>query len=101
MNQEGAPMKRTALRVGVCVIGVAVSVWAQEAKSQPPSHVMLPAPDIKWGEPPPVFAKGAQFVVLSGDPGKPGPFAVRLKMPAGYKIAPHWHPTDAHVPVVS
>jgi quercetin dioxygenase-like cupin family protein len=62
---------------------------------------MLPAPDIKWDEPPPVFAKGAQFVVLSGDPGKPGPFAVRLRMPAGYKIAPHWHPTDEHVTVVS
>ena len=26
---------------------------------------------------------------------------VRLKMPAGYKIAPHWHPTDEHVTVVS
>jgi quercetin dioxygenase-like cupin family protein len=26
---------------------------------------------------------------------------VRLKMPAGYKIAPHWHPTDEHVTVIS
>lgn len=41
------------------------------------------------------------FVVVSGDPGKVGPFAVRLKMPAGYKIAPHWHPTDEHVTVLS
>jgi quercetin dioxygenase-like cupin family protein len=41
------------------------------------------------------------FVVVSGDPGKAGPFAVRLKMPTGYKIAPHWHPTDEHVTVLS
>ena len=26
---------------------------------------------------------------------------VRLKMPAGYKVAPHWHPTDEHVTVLS
>jgi quercetin dioxygenase-like cupin family protein len=25
----------------------------------------------------------------------------RLQLPAGYKIAPHWHPTDEHVTVMS
>src|SRR5262249_59684837 len=35
------------------------------------------------------------------DPGAAGLFVVRLKMPAGYKIAPHWHPTDEHVTVLS
>ncbi len=38
---------------------------------------------------------------LSGDPGKPGPFTVRLKMPAGYKIAPHRHPHSERVTVIS
>jgi quercetin dioxygenase-like cupin family protein len=41
------------------------------------------------------------FTVVSGDPGKPGLYVVRAKMPAGYKIAPHWHPTDEHVTVLS
>jgi hypothetical protein len=41
---------------------------------------------IKWGPAPPVLPKGGQMAVLSGDPGKPGLFTVRLKMPAGYKI---------------
>ena len=41
------------------------------------------------------------FTVVSGDPGKPGLFVVRLKLPAGYKINPHWHPTDEHVTVLS
>jgi quercetin dioxygenase-like cupin family protein len=30
-----------------------------------------------------------------------GPATVRLKMPAGYKIPPHWHPTDENVTVIS
>jgi quercetin dioxygenase-like cupin family protein len=45
--------------------------------------------------------KGGQAVVLSGDPSKPAEYTLRAKLPAGYKIAPHWHPTDEHVTVIS
>ena len=41
--------------------------------------------DVKWGPAPPIFAKGAQIAVLSGDPSKAGPFVIRLKVPAGYQ----------------
>jgi quercetin dioxygenase-like cupin family protein len=44
---------------------------------------------------------GAQIAVLSGDPTKPIPYAVRLKFPANYSIAAHSHPTDEDVVVVS
>ena len=57
--------------------------------------------DIKWGPAPPFFAKGAEFAVLSGDPSKDGLYVVRLKMPAGYKIPAHNHPTTENVTVVS
>jgi quercetin dioxygenase-like cupin family protein len=70
----------------------------QEAK---PAHVVVAPSELKWGDPPPVFEKGASFALVAGDPSKPGHYAVRLKMPAGYKIAPHWHPTDEHVTVIS
>lgn len=72
---------------------------AQEAKG--PAHILMAPADAKWGEPPPVFEKGMSFTVVSGDPSKPGLYVVRAKMPAGYKIAPHWHPTDEHVTVLS
>ena len=78
----------------LCTIGV-----AQEKNTS--SHILLTAPELKWGDPPPVFRKGARMAVVSGDPGKAGPFVVRLKMPAGYRVAPHWHPTDEHVTVLS
>jgi hypothetical protein len=57
--------------------------------------------DIKWGPAPPFFPKGAEFAVLSGDPSKDGLYVVRLKMPAGYKIPAHTHPTTENVTVVS
>lgn len=59
------------------------------------------APALKWGPAPAVFPAGAKMAVLQGDPGKPELFTVRLDMPDGYKIAPHFHPTDEHVTVIS
>ena len=56
---------------------------------------------VKWGPAPPVLPKGAQIAVLSGDPFKPGPYVLRLKLPAGYQIPAHQHPTVENVTVLS
>ena len=63
--------------------------------------VVVTPDKIQWGPAPPVFQSGAQFAVLSGDPAKPGPFVVRLKLPDGYRVMPHWHPTAETVTVIS
>jgi len=82
-----------------CLAVAGAVALAQEGAK--PAHVMVMPADLKWGDPPPVFEKGMSFTVVSGDPGASGIFVVRLKMPAGYKIAPHWHPTDEHVTVMN
>ncbi len=66
-------------------------------------HVdLLAGPDnVKWGPAPPSFPKGAQIAVLSGDPFKTGPYVVRLKMPTGFQIPAHHHPTTENVTVMS
>ena len=56
---------------------------------------------LQWGPAPAFLPKGAQAAVLAGDPGKSGPFTVRLKMPSGYKIPAHQHPTGEAVTVIS
>ena len=56
---------------------------------------------MKWGPAPPILPKGAQMAVVSGDPSKDGPYVVRLKMPAGYKVPAHNHPTNEYVTVLS
>jgi len=56
---------------------------------------------IPWGPAPPFVAPGAQLAVLEGDPGaSSGDYTVRLKMPDGYRIAPHWHPKRENVSVI-
>jgi catechol 2,3-dioxygenase-like lactoylglutathione lyase family enzyme len=57
---------------------------------------------ISWGAAPPVLRPGAQFAVLEGDPtASTGDFTIRLKMPDGFRIAPHWHPSRENVTIIS
>jgi quercetin dioxygenase-like cupin family protein len=59
------------------------------------------APAIKWGPAPAVFPAGVRMAVLAGDPGQPGVFTVRLELPAGTRVQPHFHPTDEYLTVIS
>jgi quercetin dioxygenase-like cupin family protein len=56
--------------------------------------------DIQW-KPFPAFPPGARLAVLVGEPSKPGPYVVRVKMPAGGKMMPHRHPEDRIYTVMS
>jgi len=64
-------------------------------------HIILSADDIKWSPGPSSLPKGAEAAVLYGDPTKDGQFALRLKLPDGYKIPPHSHPKPEIVTVIS
>ena len=75
----------------------AVTASAQSPAGSPPAS----QPAITWGPAPAVFPAGAQMAVLEGDPTSAALFTVRLRLPDGYKLAPHTHPTDENVTVIS
>jgi uncharacterized RmlC-like cupin family protein len=57
---------------------------------------------VKFGPAPPFLPPGAQFAVLEGDPmASTGDFTIRLKLPDGYRIAPHTHPHRENVTVIT
>jgi len=91
---------RKTLRLAVVPIVSALALPVLSA-DMTPGQVYMNTGDVKWGDAPPVFTKGAKMAVLSGDPGKEGPFVARLKVPANYKIAPHWHSKDEDLTVIS
>jgi quercetin dioxygenase-like cupin family protein len=63
---------------------------------------ILRRPDkFEWKDAQASLPPGAKVVVLEGDPTKPGPFVMRLKLPDGYRIAPHTHPKPERVTVIS
>jgi hypothetical protein len=83
------------------VLVVLVCTTILVAAPAPPQNAFIPD-QIKFGPVPPVLAAGAQLAVLEGDPmASSGDFTIRLKMPDGYRIAPHWHPKRENVTVIS
>jgi quercetin dioxygenase-like cupin family protein len=69
--------------------------------AQSHAHVLQTPAEAAWGPAPPLVPAGAQIAVLSGDPTKSVPYAIRLKFPANYAIPAHSHPTDENVVVTS
>ncbi|MGI9025983.1 MAG: cupin domain-containing protein [Burkholderiaceae bacterium] len=85
---------RPALAATACALSIMPVAFAADMAMVNPN-------DIKWGDAPPSLPKGAQAAVLSGDPGKDGPFVMRLKTPANYKIPPHTHTQAENLTVLS
>ena len=56
--------------------------------------------EIEW-KPFPAFPPSARLAVLVGDPSKPGPYVIRVKLPSGEKLMPHKHPEDRVYTVIS
>jgi hypothetical protein len=74
---------------------------ATPAATPASTHVMIAPSDFKWGDTPPAFPKGSKMAVLFGDPTQAGPFTLRVTLPAGYRVMPHFHPSDENVTVLS
>jgi quercetin dioxygenase-like cupin family protein len=92
--REEAAMRTRAL-------GIVLTLMAANCALADDMKMPVNASQIKWEPAPPVLPKGAEFAVLAGDPSKDGQYVVRLKMPTGYKIPAHNHPTAETVTVIS
>lgn len=82
---------------------VVEDIFNADAAPQAPlsQHVMMPPSDLQWGDPPPSLPPGSRLAVVAGDPTKAEPFVLRAQVPAGYRVAPHWHPGVENLTVLS
>jgi len=87
------------MRYRVAAILMIVFVSVIPVLAQQSGHTTVNPDTLKWAEPP--VLPGAKLAVVQGDPSKEGPFVYRIKMPAGYKIAPHTHKASENVTVLS
>jgi quercetin dioxygenase-like cupin family protein len=99
-SERRREMNRSHLiRVFIAVVGIGMIVWSSAQAGE--EHTFLKAADKKWTDGPPSMPPGAQMILIEGDLKKAEPFVFQLKLPAGYEIAPHTHPTAEHVTVLS
>ena len=74
---------------------------AATASSSEPGVMALSPSEMKWSSQGGLALPGLEQTILIGDPSKPGPYTIRLKFPAGFKVAPHTHPDLREVTVLS
>lgn len=95
-------MKAKQKIAGLILIGifsVITRIQAQMTHTKD-GHIMVVADSIKWVDGPSSLPPGAKAAVLEGNPSAAGLFTMRLRVPANYKIMPHWHPADEHITVI-
>jgi len=88
-------------RIVPLVAVVALALTATPSHAQKTEKAAAQSAKLSWGPAPPFLPAGARFALVSGDPGKSGPFEIRLDLPNGYMIPPHTHPTAETVAVKS
>jgi hypothetical protein len=79
------------LALVLCCLELAAIAHGLHAQAKPET-IAMPPPEMRLGAQGGLTMVGMEQVNLVGDPTKPGPYTVRLKFPAGYKLAPHSHP---------
>jgi quercetin dioxygenase-like cupin family protein len=93
------------------VATLALALFPSGARSEEPtnpaaavlkSHIMISPEEIKWEDCSSALPPGAKCATIEGDRNAPNVlFTYRVKVPDNYKIAPHFHPADEHLTVIS
>lgn len=92
---------RCSLLAAAAITGLSLSLSSAVAADAAGDATFVNAGTIQWGDAPPSLPKGAKIAVLHGDPGKPGPFTLRLRAPANYMIPPHTHTQTENLTVIA
>jgi quercetin dioxygenase-like cupin family protein len=89
--------------VRALLLGVAVASLPDAARADdlPAGAIRHDAQQLQWVTAPPAMPAGTRMALLEGNPKSEGLFTLRLQVPAGARLAPHRHPRDERVTVLS
>ena len=83
------------------------SAETRDQQSEAPHHQLgqevfkaILSENVDW-QPFPAFPPSVRLAVVVGQPSKPGPYTIRVKVPHGEKLMPHKHPEDRVYTVIS
>jgi hypothetical protein len=93
-------MMLRATAFALCGLALTFAAHELNAQANPAAKATTPA-EMKWSAQGGLAMAGMEQVNLVGNPSEPGPYTLRLKFPAGYKLAPHVHPDNREVTILS
>jgi len=94
----------SAMRIIVIAIAsllVATIASAQQIPTKPDAAIGITPEAVVWSDGPATLPPGSKMAVLEGSPRAEGMFTMRVRIPAGSAIPPHWHPRQERVTVLS
>lgn len=100
MQRERSALMIMILAVAGLLTGILTGQNPQPGQL-PAGAIQAPAEKLTWAEAPPSLPAGTRIMLLEGNPQKEGLFTMRLKVPAGTRLQPHWHPRAERVTVLS
>ncbi len=110
MNARSIVLLAPAAVVLLSLSSVAQTKPGSTTSSLPAAHLALRPDALRWvpmssdlmeGTPAFALAEPPQVSVVEGDPSQAGaPFTLRIKLAAGTRVPPHWHPIDEHITVL-
>jgi quercetin dioxygenase-like cupin family protein len=102
----GGICRKVMIQMGICfslIFLMSIQAMGQDGmhdKGPDDPIIVLPG-EIEWKDGPASFEEGSQMAVLEGNPAEAGFFNMKLKLPDGFRISPHWHPRVERVTVIS
>jgi quercetin dioxygenase-like cupin family protein len=94
------PLAISTLAAALALHGVSGAKAAEVKSGNAEAKAVTPT-EMTWGSQGGLALPGMEQVNLVGSPSEPGPYTLRLKFPAGYKLAPHVHPDSREVTILS
>jgi len=84
------------------LVQAAAGAWAADGAAAAGADAVrvVKKAEAQWHPGPSAFPAGLELTVLHGDPTQAGPFAVRLRAPAGYRFPLHVHGGDEQVTLI-
>jgi quercetin dioxygenase-like cupin family protein len=87
--------------IAIASLLIATIVSAQQTPPKPDAAIGITPEAVVWSDGPPTLPPGSKMAVLEGSPRAEGMFTMRVRIPAGSAIPPHWHPRQERVTVLS
>jgi quercetin dioxygenase-like cupin family protein len=91
----------SVMRAAILITLLAASVLNAQTPPKPDPPIGLTPEAMVWTDGPPTLPGGSKMAVIEGSPKSDGMFTMRVRIPAGSAIPPHWHPRQERVTVLS
>ena len=86
------------MRVALLLLTLTMSAFGVRAQE---AAIAITPDEVKWEKSGGLTLPGLEQANLIGDPSKPGPYTIRVKFPAGYRLEAHTHNDARQVTILS